>query len=631
MAEIVRTLLVLVLLITGSSCFGWAAEGDYLGAAACGECHEEIFRRQSRSRMARTWRQFGQDAFHSNYSRSVGEEGLEYRVEGGPEGLVFSVRDAAGGKLSAPVAHLTGGERFGVGFLLRVESLAGMKLLRPILLEARFMHDLERDRLVLAPGHEQRRPYSLPSALGRVLEPGFEQRCLTCHGSPQHTPSGAAGIHCERCHGPGGRHLKALETGSDDSSIVNPGGMDNRQLVEFCGQCHSGFFELTQPRPQDLLITEQARALSLSECFVQSGAGFSCLSCHDPHQDAAASDPRYERTCLSCHALGTGPAAPCPVNQRSNCVGCHMPKVVRGDLPLLDHWIRVPGNLKGKYPLAKGLPHSRVEPKRIFLRLLTAQTRELAEQLHGRVASGEDFAQLATQYSSGPSAELGGFLGALETSRLHPALQDWAGRLGFGQSSEVVELDGSFVLVQRLTRDFREEAYAFEIQGSLQVASSRVDDGIVSLLSAVRVYPRFLKGYHSLAHAYGVKGDIARLIETLRKAEQLFPEDPATPFLLARAYGIAGRPDLQALSLSEALSLDPESVPAHVMRGSLYFARQRWDDAARHFERAAHLNPLSAIASFKLGQTRTQQGRQEEARRWLELANTLSGRRDAQQ
>ena len=46
-------------------------------------------------------------------------------------------------------------------------------------------------------------------------------------------------IGCERCHGPGGNHLAALQAGFPDSAIVNPAGASSEKFTRRqCNECH---------------------------------------------------------------------------------------------------------------------------------------------------------------------------------------------------------------------------------------------------------------------------------------------------------------------------------------------------------------------------------------------------------
>ncbi len=100
--------------------------------------------------------------------------------------------------------------------------------------------------------------------------------------------------------------------------------------------------KFSDPSPDDLLIANQARAITSSECFIQSGKAFTCTTCHNPHDTSVNDEARSIGVCLNCHsARAVRHAAICPVNATEKCVDCHMPSVEMGPLHLVDHMIRV--------------------------------------------------------------------------------------------------------------------------------------------------------------------------------------------------------------------------------------------------------------------------------------------------
>ena len=50
------------------------------------------------------------------------------------------------------------------------------------------------------------------------------------------------GIDCQRCHGPGGQHIRAAQAGAEfsdiSSRIVNPARLSSKLQMELCMQCH---------------------------------------------------------------------------------------------------------------------------------------------------------------------------------------------------------------------------------------------------------------------------------------------------------------------------------------------------------------------------------------------------------
>ncbi len=325
--------------------------GEYLGRQVCSDCHEDRAGQHRGSNFFASWKPAGR-LVDLRFERSVQEEGIRYSI--GQTGGAWTFEVALPGRPPQrfPVHSIVGGERFGHSLLLEVSAIEGRALPRAALVEARYFIEAETGRLKLSPGFPREAPLDYATAVGRVLSPEFTEKCLDCHGGIRDSELAArggprpvfvdTGVGCERCHGPGGRHLQALEGGGEDLGIVNPARLSHSGVMELCGHCHSGFSPMSQPRPKDLLISNQVNALARSQCYIQSQAGLSCISCHDPHRNARHDEPVYNETCASCHGDAQPGSVVCNLQPGGNCVQCHMPVVDRaGNFRLRDHWIRV--------------------------------------------------------------------------------------------------------------------------------------------------------------------------------------------------------------------------------------------------------------------------------------------------
>ena len=191
-------------------------------------------------------------------------------------------------------------------------------------------------------------------------------RCLQCHVTnprefrdPDNTGSGPeaadAGIGCERCHGPGGNHIAAVEAGLDDPAIVSVGPGSGQAATVQCRDCHivGDASEIQNRREDSIWVRSPGITLTFSRCYTESSGALSCLSCHDPHRDSERAASFYEQKCLACHqtaglqsGLSANPSSRgsvCKVNPTRDCLTCHMPKVPMPDLhtSLTDHYIRV--------------------------------------------------------------------------------------------------------------------------------------------------------------------------------------------------------------------------------------------------------------------------------------------------
>ncbi len=535
--------------------------------------------------MAQTWR--GSTAKQGN----AAEGPLSYSLRGGE----YRVESKSLGSVTAPIERVVGGQRHGLSLLARLTEIGGEKLARPVLIETRYLFSTPHGKLELSPGFSKETPTSWETAFGRVLAPEFEKRCLSCHGAPLPGLS-QTGVRCENCHGPGEAHASAK------SSIANPVKLSKSDQVQLCAQCHADERPLADPLPADLLISHQVEAITHSECYIQSGAGLSCTDCHNPHKDEPDTVARSEKICLGCHR------GACPVNQKSGCVGCHMPSTQKDTFRMVDHWIRVTEGAGGSHKPV-------VPPKREFLRLIAMDDRQQAEDVRKQIAAGGSFFELARKHSTGPAALSGGYLGNVEPERMDPKLGAAALRLGYGETSEVVESGGHFAILQRMPRDFRWRASDLFREAESLKAKGQVQEAANKCQQALQIYPHLLRALVLLGGLAGEQGNASRAAAILEYANRLYPEDAGALFNLGIAYGAAGRAEDEMRAYERAIEIDPDLTPAFLNLGAALFAAGKFDGAAAAFQRGLQTNPLSARLYYNLALVRERQGQMEEARR----------------
>lgn len=214
---------------------------------------------------------------------------------------------------------------------------------------------------------------------------GIIPRCLECHAAyfeskfpsadsnVYNTANFVLGISCERCHGPGRKHVQAQERGAakGQDSIVNPAKLSSQRRAEVCGQCHGGhgqpedlpafsyipgqplgnYINLTDSNQAVDVHGRQGTLLARSKCF-QASSDMTCSTCHDIHKPEPSLAEISQR-CLGCHKSDmTETHSKVGSVITSNCVDCHMPvlasKVVWLDIDgkhvparFRTHWIKV--------------------------------------------------------------------------------------------------------------------------------------------------------------------------------------------------------------------------------------------------------------------------------------------------
>lgn len=240
----------------------------------------------------------------------------------------------------------------------------------------------------MSPGYDQ------PDNPGSVRPVHYE--CIFCHNAYPKIPddqqhnAGAEmvfrdplpqGIDCQRCHGPGQRHVDIASAGGDKeairAAIVNPTKLTPEREMDVCMQCHLETTSLDLPhsvrrfdrtpfsyQPGEPLpdfslafdraggvndrfeIAHAAYRLRESQCFLKSENKLRCTTCHDPHDipRGQAAGEHYNGVCRNCHEPSALAAKfPAQHNAAADCVSCHMPKRRTDDVihvAMTDHYIQ---------------------------------------------------------------------------------------------------------------------------------------------------------------------------------------------------------------------------------------------------------------------------------------------------
>ena len=347
---------------------------QFLGEARCASCHKEIFETHQKSRHATALlrgKDLAKFVFPTQPIRDPDDQAVVHSFAHAEGHVQFQSREADGVR-RAVVNYAFGSPDHYTSFVGPDEHG------RPYIMRLSHYQSGRESGWTRTSGHSSG-GQGMHDFLGKPLEiADGVYKCLFCHSTDSMSVlenSGAASadraIGCERCHGPGGNHQKAVELGFQDLAIVSPRTASPAARLELCGRCHSHHQSSPLPREDPYWIRFQGTTLAWSRCFTESGPGLDCITCHDPHGDAQKADEYYDGRCLDCHsanhtsAVGSPPetknsgvhipASPhpnsgersrgsvCPITPTKGCVSCHMPPFRSEPMhaTFADHYIRV--------------------------------------------------------------------------------------------------------------------------------------------------------------------------------------------------------------------------------------------------------------------------------------------------
>jgi tetratricopeptide (TPR) repeat protein len=327
-----------------------AARNGYVGNQACARCHAAIYESYQLTSMAHASGPAIDALIPAEFTHK--ESGVHYRIyaeggKGGGERAWLSFDRPGDPELQGKreLLYYIGSGRRGRSYLFETDRF---------LFESPVNWYANKQLWDMAPAYQTAReiPLNLPAYTS----------CLHCHVSGMQTPAAGTdnrypeppftynGVACERCHGPGEKHVNG-------GAIVNPAKLAPPRRDDVCMQCHlEGKAAIERPghhvyefRPGDALsdyvryfllvdakgsglgAVSQVEALAQSQCKKKSGDAMSCTSCHNPHQSPTSEDriAFYRGKCLACHGAAF---ATRHHPDRPDCTACHMPASASTDV-----------------------------------------------------------------------------------------------------------------------------------------------------------------------------------------------------------------------------------------------------------------------------------------------------------
>jgi predicted CXXCH cytochrome family protein len=351
------------------------APEEYAGSEACGACHAEVFRSWQASGMARMFREFKPEHALAGFGKPSGYGDL--RTVSGPRPTFEFLVPGKGWKQFT--VDYTIGSKWQQAYATRLPD--GRIHVFPIQYNAEKGAWINYWELI-DPVHGKRaRVEDFPSLDAAT---SYQRNCALCHTSQLRHIEGdptfersefrEPGVNCEMCHGPSGRHAKAMREGRPynrppGSPPLDFSKLGNRDAVMVCNQCHrqsisrelgpDGEMNSAASRPFYMAFKSQpytafgtrafykdgrfrettfiGEAFLRSACFRRGQA--QCASCHNPHPPDAATNPVSlkfrddpNRMCLQCHseiAPRVAEHTHHPLDSEgSRCTSCHMPRIM---------------------------------------------------------------------------------------------------------------------------------------------------------------------------------------------------------------------------------------------------------------------------------------------------------------
>jgi predicted CXXCH cytochrome family protein len=497
--------------------------------------------------------------------------------------------------------------------------------------------------------------------------------CMFCHNAYPNTPPGhdrlgdrpvysgklPEGIDCQRCHGPGQRHVDIASTpGSKPvairAAIVNPARLDNDRQLEVCAQCHLKTTEFRLPhaikryqrpdfsyRPGEPLESfalafdeapgpnksvrfETASAVArmrASQCFLKSNGALKCTTCHDPHdvRHGTEAAERYNSVCRQCH--GTAFAAQVTSGRHTaatGCIDCHMPKRRTEDIVhivVTDHLIQrkkpagdlladiverhedATNSYRGEVVPFYPVPLPNSLENRYYLAL--AQVRDRANLEKGL-----------------PPFEKA--LEALRWQRPEPYLELAQALQGAGQPGRAL-----VAFQDSLRRDPGYVPALLEYAAALKNAAQPAQ-AVEVAKRATASAPADPRAWNGLGQAQLDLADFRGALGSFKKALTLDPEMPEAHNGTGIALAQTGDAAAGEAEFREAVRVLPNYGEAHGNLANLLAWKQDFGQAGYEFEQAVHLDPADVAARLNYGSMLNSLRNFDEARLQIEAALRLS-------
>jgi Tfp pilus assembly protein PilF len=504
--------------------------------------------------------------------------------------------------------------------------------------------------------------YDRPDQPDSRRKVGYE--CMFCHNAYPEIPAGRSdyraeplysalpeGIDCQRCHGPGERHVSEAQTAGATveairKSIVNPARLDPVRQMEVCMQCHlettsfpfpqsirkynrepftykAGepladfmlFFDHGPAKQDRFQIVSSVYRLRMSDCFLKSGGKLLCTTCHNPHRGGESTS--YNEVCIGCHRDSLNQMSRSgPHTGAMGCVDCHMPKRRTDDVVhavMTDHYIQ-------RRKPERDLLAEITEPSGVEI-VYRGEVSSYYPATLDQAPENELYRDLA-QVRMDNNLEAGISRLRAAIAKYRPKQSEFYSELGDGirRSGQPGDAIPIFEAALGLKQD---SLAAWVGLGSAFEALARYPKAVEAFERAIAVAPSEALLWQELAQVYIKLGQRERAIEALKRSLVFDPTVPQTHQLLGTLW-MEEDPVRAEGFFREAIRIQPQYAQALTNLAVLLSQRNRTEEAAYNFERVIRLRPNYALAHLNYGLLLRNLGRVDEAKQHARLAGGSS-------
>jgi predicted CXXCH cytochrome family protein len=538
-----------------------------------------------------------------------------------------------------------------------------------------YLHRTSRNTLVelpLAWYAENRGSWAMNPGYDRPDHPGFARAisygCMFCHNGipeirsesnrsgvepifPERVPEG---IDCQRCHGPGSKHVQMAEsTGASvteiRNAIVNPARLNPERQIEVCMQCHlqtTSFrlpnsivrfdrgpfsYQPGEPLADFILHFDQAAGsgqddkfeidgaayrLRRSACFQKSQGALRCTTCHNPHdiprgEEAAA---HYTMVCRQCHDSALTELISSGKHTKSgDCIGCHMPKRRTEDVVhvvMTDHYIQ---RRKPPRDLLAQIPERPEDENAYRGEVVLYYPQTLPE------AVDRDLYLAVAQVSQRANLSRGIEELTAAIDRYHPARMEFYLQLADAWKDNG-KMDRALPLYEEAVRRDPKSLIALQRLGFSLRSSGQPGRAVEILKQALALDTGDAATWHQLGLVYLVQSLKPEAITAFQKAIELDPDLSEAHNSLGGVWLESGDLSRAEPALREAIRIQPDYAEAHSNLANLLASTNRFTEARYHFEAAIRLKPDYAAAHYNYGVALARMNRLEDAKRQIEAA-----------